>query len=87
MVPAKVSVLYIYIYIFYFLFFKYCVDVENCSANKGFDYIYIYIYRLVFALQKYFSNLLFLTDIFIFGNNIEKKISFFRTEKRTNLFL
>ena len=26
-----------------FLFFKYCADVENCGASRGFGFIYIYI--------------------------------------------
>ena len=28
---------------FLFLFFKYCADVENCGASRGFGFIYIYI--------------------------------------------
>ena len=39
MVPAKASVIYI--------FFKYCADVENCDASKGFGFIYIYIYIFI----------------------------------------
>ena len=31
-------------FLFLFLFFKYCADVENYGASKGFGYIYIYIY-------------------------------------------
>ena len=29
---------------FLFLFFKYCADVKNCGASRGFGFIYIYIY-------------------------------------------
>ena len=53
---AKASVIYI--------FFKYCADVENCDASKGFDFIYIYIYidenlllkNLIFVLKKRIHN-------------------------------
>jgi len=29
-------------FLFLFLFFKYCADVENCGASRGFSFIYIY---------------------------------------------
>ena len=40
------------IFLFIYLFFKYCADVENCGANKGFGFIYIYIYIYIYIEIK-----------------------------------
>ena len=35
------------------LFFKYCADMENCDASRGFGFIYIYIYIYIIYIYIY----------------------------------
>ena len=48
-----------------FLFFKYCADVENCGASRGFGFIYIYIYRLISIFAYLRTSLVLFNEIFI----------------------